>query len=185
MVALASLNALTGGILGINQSQLRTIIAYSSITHLGWITALISNNLPNHTLTYFIIYIILITPIFLILNINNTYIVSQIRKRIRQNTNMSITLRVLLISLGGIPPLVGFFPKLITMYILRPNSIILLLTLIAGSLCNLYFYLNIVFATLTLTPKSKLIFNSITSNKLIKLLTLLSLTALPLPLIVL
>ena len=42
----AILNALLGGIMGINQSHIRTLLAYSSITHIGWIISTIQINNP-------------------------------------------------------------------------------------------------------------------------------------------
>jgi len=35
IIAIAGINALVGGVIGINQAQIRTVIAYSSIGHLG------------------------------------------------------------------------------------------------------------------------------------------------------
>lgn len=151
IIILARLNALTGGLIGINQSHLRTIIAYSSITHIGWMLALIYINISLPTIIYFIIYSILITPIFVILLKLNRKTLSQINIRSFKLKNQYILLPILFLSLGGLPPLTGFFPKWFTIYLIAPRSFILLIFLIAGSLINLYFYLNIVFSVILST----------------------------------
>lgn len=154
IIVIAGINALVGGIIGLNQSHLRSIIAYSSITHLGWITGLIAFNYPCCVITYFIIYRLLITPIFLILNKHNINILIQTNKVTPINWGNIIIFSLLIISLGGIPPLIGFFPKLIALFYIRKFSIIIPIILIAGSLCNLFFYLNIVFSIILNQSKS-------------------------------
>ena len=157
---LARINALIGGLIGINQSQLRTILAYSSITHLGWITGLISINKPLLAIRYFLIYVIVVSPIFIILNIINVKTLTQINKGIKPWSILSIILPLLLLSLGGLPPLLGFIPKLITIYSITylPLTIILIL----GAVINLYYYLNITFSTILRTNKNN--FNITSSN---------------------
>lgn len=147
LLPLAAINALVGGVIGINQSQLRTIIAYSSITHIGWIIRLIALDFPLHSITYFILYTILIAPIFILFNNLNTIKLTQLNK-IQLNTKTTLIISLLILSLGGMPPLIGFFPKLITILILPSSLWIVVMLLIIGSLCNLYFYLNIMFSVL-------------------------------------
>lgn len=155
MALLARLNAITGGLIGINQTHLRTIIAYSSITHIGWIIALIYSNIPVSTILYFLIYSLLILPIFYYIYKLNIKTVSQINSRSTKTKNQYLIVPIIFLSLGGLPPLTGFFPKWFTIYLISPRSYILLLLLIAGSLINLYFYLNIIFSTLIRNNVSK------------------------------
>ena len=148
IVSLARLNALIGGMIGINQTHLRTIIAYSSITHIGWIIALIYKNISIPTIIYFRLYVILVIPIFLLINRINAKTINQLNSRAKSNNNQYIIIPILLLSLGGLPPLTGFFPKWFAIYLISPSSFILLMSLIVGSLINLYYYLNITFSSI-------------------------------------
>ena len=145
------INALTGGLIGLNQTNLRRLLAYASITHMAWILGPLRIKCPCLTSTYFIFYCIMTTPIFSILIINHQTTPNQLNKL----TPMTLTLlSILLLSCAGIPPITGFFPKwiLIQWFIWKSNIIILLFLLI-GSYINLYFYLILAFNSLSSPSK--------------------------------
>ena len=151
ILILAAINALIGGAIGINQVHLRTIIAYSSITHIGWIISLAAINKFIPTILYFIIYSMLIAPIFFIFNKFSSSTRLDINKLISKAPILQILVPLLLLSLGGLPPLSGFIPKWITIEILANRNPYILIILITGAIINLYFYLNITF-NMILTP---------------------------------
>lgn len=155
LILVASLNALLGGILGINQSHIRAVLAYSSITHIGWIIGGISTNITLIPIVYFIIYSVIITPIFIILNIWKSLSFSQIPQILINSISISIIFSLTILSLGGLPPLTGFIPKWLTIIILSTTNWILVLVLLLGSLINLYFYLNLTFNIITLSLISR------------------------------
>jgi NADH:ubiquinone oxidoreductase subunit 2 (subunit N) len=64
---------------------------------------------------------------------------------------IQVIVPILLLSLGGLPPLTGFVPKWMSIEILSNSNPYILVILIAGAIINLYFYLNITFNML-LTP---------------------------------
>lgn len=136
----ASLSALTGGLIGINQSYLRAILAYSRITHTGWILALIPQSLLFMAI-YFLIYSLISISVILLLNKRNALSLSF-------STLYPLLLFLQLLSLAGLPPLTGFAAKLIALSLLAPLSIPLTIIIILGSLLGLYFYLTIRFSTL-------------------------------------
>jgi NADH-ubiquinone oxidoreductase chain 2 len=165
LILVAILNALIGGILGINQSFLRAIIAYSSITHIGWITILLTIKLSIQSLIYFILYAILILPIFIIFHLINSKTLTHINSSLIKWNFIIYLLPILMLSLGGLPPLLGFFPKFIVIYSTSQDSIIFLSILIIGALINLYFYLNITFSIiLTITHSNNKSLNLISIN---------------------
>jgi NADH:ubiquinone oxidoreductase subunit 2 (subunit N) len=81
------------------------------------------------------------------------------------NLMLHLTVITLLLSLGGLPPLTGFIPKLITIIILIEVINPVAFILVVGSVINLFFYLNItitiIFSLPNLRPpklmKSKII----------------------------
>nr|BDQ44421.1 NADH dehydrogenase subunit 2 [Amynthas tokioensis] len=141
---MAGLNALLGGIMGMNQSQLRTIMAYSSIGHLGWMLSFMLMDKPLMTMLYFSIYCSLIIPLFMIMNSLNLMATKQLSKISMISPTTQFMVSILLISLAGLPPLTGFMPKLLAITMLASLNSTLIMILIMGSLMNLFFYLNII-----------------------------------------
>ena len=149
IILIAGLNALIGGIMGINQRQLRSIIAYSSIGHLGWIIRFILLDKPIISIFYFTIYCSLIIPLFILLNIINLTTSKQLRKVIIITPTTQLLISILLISLAGLPPLTGFIPKILAIIILANHNTPIIIILVIGSLINLFFYLNIIIGIIT------------------------------------
>lgn len=139
------LSALIGGVGGLNQTDMRALLAYSSIGHLGWIIITI-NISTKITIIYFFIYCIMIMPLFFILwktNINKTRFSNNIFSK-------STIFWILLIffSLGGVPPFLGFFPKwLIFTKIIESRIWVILRLLITGALINIFYYLSVIFSS--------------------------------------
>nr|YP_010384456.1 NADH dehydrogenase subunit 2 [Amynthas seungpanensis]UGW52615.1 NADH dehydrogenase subunit 2 [Amynthas seungpanensis] len=182
---MAGLNALLGGVMGMNQSQLRTIMAYSSIGHLGWMMSFMLMNKPMMSMMYFSIYCSLIIPLFLLFNSTNLTTSKQLSKLTSMSMSSKLSISILLISLAGLPPLTGFMPKLIVIMVLTSYNTPLIILLILGSLMNLYFYLNIIIYILASnkntnmkltknmsTPSKLLIVSSITSMGLAPIIML-------------
>nr|BDQ44109.1 NADH dehydrogenase subunit 2 [Pheretima confusa] len=141
---MAGLNALLGGVMGMNQSQLRTIMAYSSIGHLGWMMSFMLLDKPMTSMFYFMVYCSLIIPLFMIMNKMNLSTVKQLSKITMISPIMQLSISILLISLSGLPPLTGFMPKMLAIMLLATYSTPLIIILVLGSLMNLFFYLNII-----------------------------------------
>jgi len=70
---------------------------------------------------------------------------NQLNKVVSRSFIICITLSLLFMSLGGLPPLTGFIPKLIIIDLICQYRLFIVLFLIIGSLLNLFFYLNIAF----------------------------------------
>ena len=141
----ARINALIGGVIGINQTHLRPLLAYSSIGHIGWIVSILSINKIIFCIIYFIIYAIVVAPIFLIINTINSKTIKSIYNLFKTNTTITILIAIRILSLAGIPPLTGFIPKLIIITKLIEYRHMIIVFLLIGALINLYYYLNITF----------------------------------------
>lgn len=153
IILLALTSTLVGGWGGLNQTQLRKIIAYSSIAHLGWIILVIQFS-PSLTILALAIYLIITSATFLTLHINNTLTLNALATSWTKAPLVTALLPPILLSLGGLPPLSGFLPKWIILQELTKQELPLTATIAAiTALLSLYFYLRISYAiTLTSSP---------------------------------
>jgi NADH-ubiquinone oxidoreductase chain 2 len=172
------LSSLIGGILGLNQIRLRKILAYSSINHISWILARILN-FKLIWFSYFIIYSLISLNIIFIFYKLNVFTLNQLFYSLNSNKLIKLFFIFNFLSLGGLPPFLGFFPKWIVINNLVLNQIYTLrLILIISTLITLYFYIRLTFSSLTIIITENLIKFSKIRNFLILFfnsITLLSL----------
>nr|BEK72034.1 NADH dehydrogenase subunit 2 [Mus musculus] len=138
---------------GLNQTQMRKIMAYSSIAHMGWMLAILPYN-PSLTLLNLMIYIILTVPMFMALMLNSSMTINSISLLWNKTPAMLTMISLMLLSLGGLPPLTGFLPKWIIITELMKNNCLIMTTLMAMmALLNLFFYTRLIYSTsLTMFP---------------------------------
>nr|YP_001293841.1 NADH dehydrogenase subunit 2 [Pellonula leonensis]BAF64154.1 NADH dehydrogenase subunit 2 [Pellonula leonensis] len=153
LTALAICSTLVGGWGGLNQTQLRKILAYSSVAHLGWMI-LVAQMAPHMTLLALITYIIMTTAAFLTLEKVNSTKTITLASAWTKAPALSALACLILLSLGGLPPLTGFMPKWLILQEVSNQGFPLTATVIAlTALLSLYFYLRLTYAmTLTLAP---------------------------------
>nr|WAQ15607.1 NADH dehydrogenase subunit 2 [Hypseleotris guentheri] len=155
LIVLALISTLVGGWGGLNQTQLRKILAYSSIAHLGWMM-LIIQFAPSLTLLALILYFVMTFSAFLTFKINNATTINTLAASWAKTPLITAMAPMILLSLGGLPPLTGFMPKWLilqemTKQDLAPTATIAALT----ALLSLYFYLRLSYAlTLTMSPNN-------------------------------
>lgn len=132
--------AMFGGILN---TQIRKIIAYSSIGHLGWIALILQFNY-RLALVGIAIYVILTTATFLLLNRDKNSILTVAALAWMENPIFIALGPFILLSLAGIPPLTGFIPKfLITFELVTQIQLFLALVMTYASVFITYFYFRI------------------------------------------
>nr|QLM01008.1 NADH dehydrogenase subunit 2 [Micromys minutus] len=171
---------------GLNQTQTRKIMAYSSIAHMGWMTAILPYN-PTLTLVNLLIYIILTIPMFMTLIMNNSTTMNSISLMWNKTPSTQLMILLILLSLGGLPPLTGFLPKWAIINELLKNNCLIMTTLMAiMALLNLFFYTRLIYSTtLTLFPtnnNSKMLSHHSNMNHNFTLPTLIIISTLTLPL---
>nr|AML80182.1 NADH dehydrogenase subunit 2 [Equus caballus] len=155
LLTMAVLSILVGGWGGLNQTQLRKIMAYSSIAHMGWMTAVLAYN-PTLTMLNMLIYIMMTLTMFMLF-IHSSSTTTLSLSHTWNKTPLTTTLILItLLSMGGLPPLSGFMPKWMIIQELTKNSSIILPTLMAiMALLNLYFYMRLTYSTsLTMFPST-------------------------------
>nr|AAT94960.1 NADH dehydrogenase subunit 2 [Aphanius isfahanensis]AAT94963.1 NADH dehydrogenase subunit 2 [Aphanius isfahanensis] len=155
LIALGLLSTLIGGWGGLNQTQLRKILAYSSIAHLGWMILVLQFS-PPLTLVTLLTYFIMTFSLFLTFKTNHSTSINTLSTSWTKNPTLTSILPLILLSLGGLPPLTGFFPKWMILLELTKQHLALIATVAAlSALLSLYFYLRLSYAmTLTMSPNN-------------------------------
>nr|YP_007624398.1 NADH dehydrogenase subunit 2 [Grus monacha]ACN53684.1 NADH dehydrogenase subunit 2 [Grus monacha] len=185
LTSMAIGSAALGGWMGLNQTQVRKILAFSSISHLGWMTIIIMYS-PKLTLLTFYLYSLMTITVFLTLNTTKALKLSTMMITWTKIPTLNATLMLTLLSLAGLPPLTGFLPKWLIIQELTKQEMTTAATIITMlSLLGLFFYLRLAYySTITLPPNStnhmKQWHTDKSTNTLIAILTSLSALLLPL-----
>ena len=153
IVFLSIASMLFGAIAAIGQKNLKRLIAYSSIGHMGYALAGLSVG-SNEGIQSAIVYI----SIYLTMNLAFFSCLFMIRKSENYFENMedlaglsknhpilSISLLIVLFSLAGIPPLAGFFAKFyIFMAVIEQSMYFLAVIGLLSTVIAAYYYLRII-----------------------------------------
>nr|YP_010809123.1 NADH dehydrogenase subunit 2 [Gymnothorax rueppelliae]UEX93145.1 NADH dehydrogenase subunit 2 [Gymnothorax rueppelliae] len=148
-------SALAGGWGGLNQTQLRKILAYSSIAHMGWMIIILKFS-PNLMLLNLMIYIIMTSAVFMTLKTVATTSINALATAWTKAPTMITITMLTMLSLGGLPPLTGFMPKWMILQELTKQDLALTSTIMAlAALLSLFFYLRLCYSmTLTTSPNT-------------------------------
>nr|AAP84464.1 NADH dehydrogenase subunit 2 [Sceloporus formosus] len=155
MLTMGMISAALGGWAGLNQTQTRKIMAYSSIAHLGWM-AVITTILPNILLLNLLIYLLMTTSMFYTLALLNSKNIKDLATSWTTSPSITAITMLILLSLGGLPPLTGFMPKWLILEELTSQSLTVTAMIMAMSaLLSLFFYLRLTYSsTITLSPNT-------------------------------
>nr|ADK21588.1 NADH dehydrogenase subunit 2 [Soriculus nigrescens]ADK21589.1 NADH dehydrogenase subunit 2 [Soriculus nigrescens] len=153
LLTMSLLSLIVGGWGGLNQTQLRKIMAYSSIAHMGWMTTIMAYN-PPLMLLNLIIYIAMTTSTFMLFIYTSSTTTLSLSHTWNKMPLITILILTIMLSLGGLPPLTGFLPKWMIIQELTKNDSVALPTIMAIlSLLNLFFYMRLSYSTsLTMFP---------------------------------
>uniref|UniRef100_A0A7D5Q2C7 NADH-ubiquinone oxidoreductase chain 2 n=1 Tax=Trogoderma variabile TaxID=888089 RepID=A0A7D5Q2C7_9COLE len=187
MIIISSM--MISGLMGINQTSMRKILAYSSINHIGWMIAAMTSN-QSTWIVYMLIYTIMTLNITMMFKMNNSFSIQQMINTMNNKKKMKILFSMNFLSLGGLPPFVGFIPKwMIINEMINSSMFFMTITMIIMTLMTLFFYMRITLTSIILTssetskinPTNKnkftlMFFNSVTLSLLALSSTLLNLT---------
>nr|AVN67744.1 NADH dehydrogenase subunit 2 [Eurycotis sp. B074] len=169
------LSIIIGSIGGFNQISIRKILTYSSINHMGWMLAAMSIG-ENLWMMYFMIYSMLTLTIILIVKPFQISFINQTFLMMNEMTIIKFLMFTTLLSLGGLPPFLGFFPKwMIIQYMILNGMNMIISLMVVMSLITLYYYLRICYSSfimLYMEPKWNIQFYK--NNKIILMTSLLS-----------
>nr|UOU84928.1 NADH dehydrogenase subunit 2 [Nigrotipula nigra] len=169
------LSILIGSLGGLNQTSLRKIMAFSSINHLGWMLAAMMFN-ENLWEFYFYIYSFLSLTILILFDMLKVFHINQTFFIMNNNPLIKFSMFTLLLSLGGLPPFLGFMPKwLVIQTLTMSNNILLMIMMVCLTLITLYYYIRICYTSFLINYWEINWFNKIQLNPL-KLFILMTLT---------
>ena len=153
IVFLSIASMLFGAIAAIGQTNLKRLIAYSSIGHIGYTLAGLatgSNEGIQSSITYMCIYIIMNLALFsclLMFKKNNQYYenINDLSGLSKNHPLLSISLLIILFSLAGIPPLAGFFAKFyIFKAVIEESMYFLAIVGLLSTVVAAFYYLRII-----------------------------------------
>nr|BAX03904.1 NADH dehydrogenase subunit 2 [Limnichthys fasciatus]BBU26061.1 NADH dehydrogenase subunit 2 [Limnichthys fasciatus] len=155
LIIIGLTSILVGGWGGFNQTQLRKILAYSSIAHLGWMIIALQFS-PSITLLTLLTYFLMTSAAFLTLKLNNTTSINRLTTAWTYAPAITALVPLIMLSLGGLPPLTGFLPKWLIIQELTKQALPLTATLAAlSALFSLYFYLRLTYnSALVISPNN-------------------------------
>nr|WAX39311.1 NADH dehydrogenase subunit 2 [Homalosilpha sp. 1 ZQW-2020] len=166
-------SVIIGSIGGMNQISIRKILTYSSINHMGWMLASMSIG-ENLWIMYFVIYSILILTIIMIVKSYNISFINHTFLLGNEMTTIKFLMFTTLLSLGGLPPFLGFLPKwIIIQHMIITEMNFFISVMVIMSLMTLYYYLRICYASfmiLYIEPKWNIQFHN---NKIIPMTMIL------------
>nr|YP_010535885.1 NADH dehydrogenase subunit 2 [Nodopelta heminoda]UYB79123.1 NADH dehydrogenase subunit 2 [Nodopelta heminoda] len=147
LLIVAGGSSIIGGIGGMNQTQLRALLAYSSIAHLGWMVYCCFLSESSMKI-YFGIYFFITMCIFLVIwNMEISLVFQAFSSFLNSTIFTRVCFIIFFLSLSGIPPLLGFVPKWFVLNLgSETNMIFILMLLILGSLLSLFYYLSLIFS---------------------------------------
>ena len=182
LVSIISL--ILGSIAALNQNNIKRLLAYSSISHMGFILIgiLTANELGiKSTQLYISIYMVNILGIFTCLlclknKVNGIYLenIRSYSGLLKKDSFLSFSFAILLFSLAGLPPLSGFFGKLyILISAIESDLYLLAVIAVITSIISAFYYLRIIKVMFFDKPVNEIYINISVISKLIIILALI------------
>tara|TARA_B100000029_G_scaffold515491_1_gene622729 strand:+ start:2384 stop:3796 length:1413 start_codon:yes stop_codon:yes gene_type:complete len=153
-----------GAIAAIGQSNLKRLIAYSSIGHMGYALAGLAsgtNQGIQSSVTYISIYLVMtlafFSCLFMLRKKNEFYeMIEDLSGLSTNHPLLSISLLIVLFSLAGIPPLAGFFAKFyIFMAVIEQSMYFLAIVGLLSTVVAAFYYLKLIKIIYFDKPKEK------------------------------
>nr|QWY25980.1 NADH dehydrogenase subunit 2 [Gonocephalum kochi] len=136
---------------GFNQISLRKILAFSSINHIAWMlsTLMISFSM---WMIYFTIYSLINLNVIMMFSTTKSFYINQISNIMNKNKMTKISFMINFMSLGGLPPFIGFLPKWLVINWLTNNNLALItFIMIITTLIMLFIYMRIMMTSIVMS----------------------------------
>ena len=153
IIFLSIASMIFGAVAAIGQKNLKRLVAYSSIGHMGFALAGLSsgtNEGIQSSITYITIYLIMNLGLFsciFMMKRNNQYYenIDDLSGLSKNHPLISLSLLIILFSLAGIPPMAGFFAKFyVFSAVIKESMYFLAITGLLSTIISAFYYLRII-----------------------------------------
>ncbi len=153
IIFLSIASMLFGAVAAIGQKNLKRLIAYSSISHMGYALAGLTtgtNDGIQSSILYMTIYLFMNLAFFsclFMIRKNNKYLenINDLSGLSKHHPILSFSMLIILFSLAGIPPLAGFFAKFyVFMAVLERSMYFLAIIGLMSAVVGSFYYLRII-----------------------------------------
>ena len=153
LVFISIASMILGAVAAIGQNNIKRLIAYSSIGHIGYAIAGMTPGTENgfkSTLIYISIYAVMNIGIFaciFLMKRNGKYIedIQELSGASKNHPLMSLSLLIILSSLAGIPPMAGFFAKFyVFMAVIESGMFTLAVIGLVTTVVSAFYYIRII-----------------------------------------
>ena len=153
LVFMALASMILGAVAAIGQTNIKRLIAYSSIGHVGYALAGISTGTVtgyNSSIAYITIYVIMNLGLFgciFLMKKEGKYCedIKELAGISKQNPLLAISFLIIMFSLAGIPPLAGFFAKFyVFMSVIENGMYTLAIIGLLSTVISAFYYLRII-----------------------------------------
>jgi NADH-quinone oxidoreductase subunit N len=150
----ALLSILVGAVGAIGQSNIKRLLAYSSINNVGFILVGLAAATPQGVasmLLYLVVYVAMTVGSFVVVLMmrdaegNQLEAISDLSGLARTRFGLAFCLMWLMFSLAGIPPLMGFWAKLVVFQAaVNAGLFVVAVLAVVGSVIGAFYYIKIV-----------------------------------------
>jgi len=153
IIFLSIASMILGAVAAIGQKNIKRLLAYSSIGHMGYALAGLAtatNSGVQSSIIYLIIYLVMNVAIFccvFMMRRENIYYenIDDLSGMSKNHPLLSLSFLIILFSLAGIPPLAGFFAKFyIFMAVIESNMYMLAIIGLITTVVSAFYYLQII-----------------------------------------
>lgn len=153
LIFMAIASMVIGAVGGIIQTNIKRLIAYSSISHVGYILLAViasNENSMSYMLLYLTVYMIINAGLFALLlilkkegeELNSIYDLAGISNKFPK---ISLCFAITMFSMAGIPPFLGFFAKaLLFMSVIEAGFVYLIVIALVCSVISCFYYIRLV-----------------------------------------
>jgi len=158
LAVMAALTLVVSNLMAAIQSNVKRMLAFSSVSHAGFMLAAIitaPSNEPGLLLFYGLSYGLATITSFAVLSVvssyqNDSMEFSSFHGLVRRNPVLTGAMTLALLSMAGIPPLSGFMAKyFVISSVISSGTIWLAVIMILTSVVGMYYYLKLIIAMYT------------------------------------